>query len=98
MELKVKHIFITAVFFLFSLICLSQMTNHPPQPMMQDPGDGPPCADQVDDGNPETPLPPPPGLCLSINTYIFPLFVLGVLFGAYRIHKIETAKKSLAED
>ena len=38
-----------------------------------------------------TVLTPPPGLCLPINDYIYPLLVLGILYGAYRMHKLERA-------
>ena len=95
MELKNKHIFLAAVFCLFSLFLFAQ---YPPEPRMDGgvPGQGPPCADQVDDGDSST-QPPPPGLCLSINTYIYPLLLLGIVFGAYRIIKVENAKKTNGE-
>ena len=86
MELKIKHLVLTAAFCLFSLIAYSQISEHPTEPMAQDLGDDwRPCGDdREDDGNT-----PPPGLCMPIDDYIFPLLVLGLIFGAYKVHKLQ---------
>lgn len=87
MELKVKHIFLTAVLCLFSFMGHPQDT-HPPEPMMQDGGGGlDPCG-QPDGGGTQ----PPVGLCLPVDDYIYPFLVLAILFGAYKIHSIEATK------
>lgn len=85
MELKVKHIFITAFFCLFSMICYAQ-TQHPPEPRMQDLGNPDPCGQE--DGGGTT---PPVGLCLPVDDYIYPFLVMAIIFGAYKAHKFQTA-------
>lgn len=33
-------------------------------------------------------VPPPVGLCLPINDYLLPLFISGILLGAYKVRKV----------
>lgn len=87
MELKVKHIFLIAVFSLFSFFGHAQST-HPPEPRMDHGELHPdPCGQQ--DGGGTT---PPVGLCLPVDDYVYPFLVLALLFGAYKVHKMEAAK------
>lgn len=67
---------------------------NPPEPRMDSAnGEGPPCkprndvdpGDTVDGGG----IPPPVGLCLPIDDYVYVLLGIGVLFGCHRISKIE---------
>lgn len=90
MELKIKHIVLTTAFCLFSLTGFSQFSQHPPEPMAQDAGDDwRPCGEDGE-GDQNT---PPPGLCMPIDDHIFPLMVLGLIFGAYKMYKIGTPRK-----
>lgn len=89
MRSKVRHIVLAAVFCLFGLLAYAQTSQHPPEPRMSTSTaqEGPiPC----NEGNG---LPPPTGLCVPINDYVYPLLIVGILLGAYKIHKIESGKK-----
>lgn len=71
------------------------VAQNPPPPDYYATEQGPitvPCAD----GNDGTGggVSPPPGLCLPINDYLLPLFVAGLVVGAYSMVRIE-AKKGL---
>ena len=93
MELKIKHIVLTAAFCLFSLTGFSQISEHPPAPMAQDGGDGDwlGCGQ---DGLPRTDPSVPPGLCMPIDDYVIPLLIVGLIFGAYKIHRINNPQIS----
>ena len=91
MELKIKHIVLTAAFCLFSLLTYSQISNHPPEPMASTQDDGwQGCAEDTQPGK-EVPS-VPPGLCMPIDDYIIPLLVAGLIFGAYRMHKLSPSQ------
>lgn len=65
----------------------------PPEPMAQDSGDnGPPCDpgnDNDDDGG--VGIPPPPGLCLPIDGYVYILMGAGLVVGCYQLRKFDLA-------
>jgi len=86
MELKIKHIVLTAAFCLFSLTGFSQFTEHPPEPM-SDGGDWEGCGE---DGLPSTDPSAPPGLCLPIDDYVIPLLVVGMIIGGFKMYKIHS--------
>lgn len=73
--------------------------QHPPEPRMGTTSssltDSSPC--DPDGGGFEnqngTPITPPPGLCLPINDYLYPLLIAGLALGAYQIQKVEKAKE-----
>ena len=88
MELRIKHIVLTAVFCLFSLPAISQFTEHPPEPMAStEDGGWEGCGE---DGEPGTDPSVPPGLCMPIDDYVIPLLLVGMIFGAYRVHKLNS--------
>ncbi len=91
MRNRVKTLILSTAFcFCFGLNSHGQFTQHPPEPRADDmnsynvPGDE--CADDYDSTT------PPPGLCMPINDYLIPLLIAGVLLGAYKVHRIETAR------
>ena len=62
MELRIKHIVLTAAFCLFSLLTYSQISNHPPEPMAStEDGGWQGCAEDYEPGD-EIPITPPPWL------------------------------------
>jgi len=86
MELKVKHRILTAVLCLFSLSSNSQdLSQHPPEPRM-DHGGPHPCGP---DGGGTT---PPVGLCLPVDDYIYPFLILAILYGSYKIKRLEASR------
>lgn len=79
------------VILLFAGVCMISYAQQdgPPAPRSQNKnhGDGPPCPDQDDDG----PGPVvPPGFCLPIDTNIYFLMAIGVMYGAYKLRKLNT--------
>lgn len=68
--------------------------KNPPEPNKQH-GDrrGPPC-DKFDDDGPGQGqgVPPPPGLCLPIDDYVYVLMAVGVMYGCYKLRDFDTAK------
>jgi hypothetical protein len=78
-----KVLFLSVVFF-FGFKIYGQV-DHPPEPTANNTVSDQPC-DYDDD------LPPPPGLpcaTLPIDDYIIPLLIVGIIFGSYKVHKIE---------
>lgn len=69
---------------------ISLAQTHPPEPMSSTNELASPC--DPDGGGLEnedgTPITPPPGLCMPINDYIYPLLVLGVIYGIYKTRAI----------
>ena len=95
---KVKNIIWAVVLVFLCGGVYSQITQGPPQPktsaQQTDPRKGP-CGQLPDvTGSPGrgNPPPPPPGLCLPINDYLVPLLVVGIVFGTYKVWRIEEAK------
>ena len=68
----------------------------PPEPMAQDRG-GPPC--DPGNGNGNGPggngngngVPPPVGLCLPIDDYVYILMGAGLVVGCYQLRKFDLA-------
>ena len=56
--------------------------NGPPTP-----GGGPPC-DPGRPGKGGPGLPPPVGLCLPIDDYVYILMAAGVMYGCYKLRKV----------
>lgn len=85
MELKAKHMILTAIFCFLSLSFHAQsLSQHPPEPRMQDQGGPDPCGQ--DDGGTTT---PPVGLCLPVDNYLYPFLILAVIYGSYKMSKIK---------
>lgn len=72
----------------FSVTAFAQ-ENGPPPPDTKRHGGGPPC----DPGRPGNPgnVPPPVGLCLPIDDYIYALMAVGVMYGCYKMRKFEAS-------
>ena len=76
------------VFLSFSLYPQGKEGPPPPQQKAQSANAEGPCGrpDNPGSGN-GSPPPPPPGLCLPINDYLIPLFILGILLGAVAVSR-----------
>jgi hypothetical protein len=94
MREKLTYLFIglAIVCFSFTIYGKSQDQNPPPPSAVgAEHGNGngnKPCGKGNGGGNGPN-IPPPVGLCLPINDYILPLFIAGILFGAYKINALE---------
>ena len=88
---RVKYIFIALALVCFSFGLYAQGRENPPQPQKQSQGNGKgPCGKVNPGGNGNSPnIPPPVGLCLPINDYLLPLFISGIIIGAYKIRSLE---------
>lgn len=67
--------------------------NNPPPPTAFEHGTGNgrgPCGELPDNSNGKGPgIPPPVGLCLPINDYLFPLLLVGIGLGSFMIWKLD---------
>ncbi len=52
---------------------------------------GPPCDPGIDPDETGPGVPPPPGLCLPIDDYVYLLMAVGVMYGCYKLRKFEIA-------
>lgn len=100
MKRKLKYFILSAAFLCLGFGVYAQVGQGPPTPKTSaqaQPGNGnggPPCdpgnrpggGDKPGHGSPP---PPPPGLCLPINDYLVPLFISGMLLGAYKLWRVE---------
>lgn len=80
---RVKHIVLIALFCCSGFELTGQI--HPPEPMAEHsavPGEE--CAGDGTGGT----IAPPPGLCLPIDDYAIPFLFAALLYGAYRVKKI----------
>ena len=90
---------IISLFFGVAVTAYSQM--NPPEPQAQDSGRrGPPCDPRGNgngggnnaggNGNGQG-VPPPVGLCLPIDDYVYLLMGVGVMYGCYKLRNFEVA-------
>lgn len=79
----IRYCLLIGVICLCSLSINAQTTNNPPPPQNK----------AVDTGCGEggTGNPPPPGLCLPIDDYVYYLLAGGLIYGVLRINKIAKA-------
>ncbi len=65
--------------------------KEPPPPQTRNHRGGPPCIPQAEGNpNPGRPgVPPPPGLCLPIDDYVYLLMAIGVMYGCYKLRDVE---------
>ena len=99
MKDKVKYFLIAVAFVCFSFGMYSHsLQNTPPPPKKghsNDPRKGPCGHREGTLGGPN--IPPPVGLCLPINDYLLPLFIAGIVFGAYKIRSIESPDSAVSD-
>lgn len=71
--------------------------NGPPPPDTKRHGGGPPCNPNGNNGGdkPRPTIPPPVGLCLPIDTNIYFLMAIGVMYGAYKLRKTQHTNELL---
>lgn len=81
-----KKLLYILLFATFSLGVYAFPVQNPPEPQTKshDNGVRGPCG-QPDQGRG---VPPPVGLCLPINDYLFPLLISGIILGAYQVRKV----------
>lgn len=74
----------------FTFMAYSQTGQQgPPAPTEQGPSTGRgPCGEGTGGGNGPS-IPPPVGLCLPINDYLFPLLISGVALGAFSLFRLQ---------
>ena len=93
MKKKVKYLVLSVALMCLGFGVNAQVSQGPPTPKTQSTaakGPGKPCDRPDNPGNGNgSPPPPPPGLCLPINDYLIPLFLSGILLGAFKVWKIE---------
>ena len=70
------------------LMSLQMVAQEPPAP---DSADTNPCGTTTG-GNTGPGVPPPPGLCLPINDYIFPVLIGGIIIGSARFWILESRR------
>ena len=87
---------IRCIFLIFSLFLGVTATSYaqgPPEPNKQQSGRrGPPCDPGRPGGDVDNPgqgVPPPPGLCLPIDDYVYLLMAVGVMYGCYKVRKYD---------
>lgn len=91
MQGKIRLRFLLSIIVvLLSMFSYGQYAQHPPEPRMMDMGtnDFTPC-EEYDPSDPSQV--PPPGLCMPINDYIIPFLLVGIIYGTYKIQRIEQA-------
>lgn len=91
---KLKYIILAVGLVFLCYGVYGQIGNGPPQPKSQSSaadGRKGPCG-QLPPNSQGNPPPPPPGLCLPINDYLIPLLIVGIVFGTYKVWRIEEAK------
>lgn len=82
--------FFVLVAALVGTFCLGfsqDLSSPPPEPMMTSEDTTSDCGGGDGGGGPG--IPPPVGLCLPINDYLFPLFVSGVALGAFSLFYLQ---------
>lgn len=62
---------------------------NPPEPMAQD-RKSPPCDPGIDEQDGDG-VPPPVGLCLPIDDYVYLLMGVGVMYGCYKLRNFKPA-------
>lgn len=77
---------ILLVFLLTIGISMSSYAQEPPPPDEKRHIGDPPCDPGDGDG---TGVPPPVGLCLPIDDYVYLLMAVGVMYGCYKLRKFE---------
>lgn len=86
---KYRHIFFILVFTLGLTMVSYSQSKEPPTPGAKRHIGGPPC-DPGNNGNGTgSGVPPPPGLCLPIDDYVYLLMAVGVMYGCYKMRKFE---------
>lgn len=91
---KYRYIFFVLLFSV-GISCAVYSQKEPPPPTQNAPGGGhgPPCDPGSVSGNPNRPgVPPPPGLCLPIDDYVYLLMAVGVMYGCYKMKKFDLTK------
>ncbi|MUP45075.1 hypothetical protein E0K83_04870 [Gramella sp. BOM4] len=86
---QVRNIFLVFILTIaFSSVGFSQDKENPPQPGTKS-HDGPPCDPGT--GGVGT-NPPPPGLCLPIDDYLYLLMGVGAMYGCYKLRDFGPAQ------
>ena len=93
---RIRVIFLILILSLgVSVFAYSQKDgNGPPQPNKQQGGRrGPPCDPGNGGGNGNGQgVPPPVGLCLPIDDYVYILMAVGAMYGCYKLRDFEDTK------
>lgn len=85
---QLRYIFLVLIFsFGTSVASFSQKV--PPPPDQKSHGGGPPCDPGFRDVTGGPGVPPPPGLCLPIDDYVYLLMAVGVMYGCYKMRNLE---------
>lgn len=82
------------IFLVFLLTIGISMSSYaqkePPPPQDKRHIGGPPCDPGDQSGNDNRPgVPPPVGLCLPIDDYVYLLMAVGVMYGCYKLRDFE---------
>ncbi|MFD2517325.1 hypothetical protein [Salinimicrobium flavum] len=89
---KITFILLFVAFFGLPLSTYAQMGQGPPEPTLEaTQGAGRPPCGVGNGGSNGKGVPPPVGLCLPINDYLLPLFLAGIVFGSYKVWRIQKA-------
>lgn len=88
---------IRCIFFIVALLLGVSVSAYaqkgPPAPTEKSHRGGPPCnPGSPSDGNGNSQgIPPPVGLCLPIDDYVYLLMAVGVMYGCYKVRKFEVS-------
>lgn len=87
---KIRCIFLIMALMLG--VTVNTYAQSPPEPTKQQSDRrGPPCDPGNDGGNGQG-VPPPPGLCLPIDDYVYILMAVGVMYGCYKLRDFESTR------
>ena len=87
---KIRCVFL--ILSLFLGVAATSYAQSPPEPNAQQGGRrGPPCDPGDRPGN-SPGVPPPVGLCLPIDDYVYILMAVGLMYGCYKLRDFETTK------
>lgn len=85
---QMRNIFLVLILCAGISVSSYAQDKNPPEPTLENKShDGPPC-DEDEDGSG---TPPPPGLCLPIDDYVYLLMAVGAMYGCYKLRKFELA-------
>lgn len=86
---QIRSIFLILALFIGETATSFAQKDGPPAPTEKR-HTGPPCDPGGGDGS-GTGVPPPVGLCLPIDDYVYILMAVGVMYGCYKLRNFEAA-------
>lgn len=85
---QIRSIFLVLALFLGVTLTSYAQKDGPPAPTEKRHRGGPPCDPGNAGGNGQG-VPPPVGLCLPIDDYVYMLMAVGLMYGCYKVRKFD---------